>query len=31
MATPLEDEPAETAEKHIAAHGWNIGKHRART
>ena len=29
MATPLEDEPAELAEKHIAAHGWNIGKHRA--
>lgn len=28
MATPLEDEPAEVAEKHIAAHGWNIGKHR---
>ncbi len=29
MATPLEEEPAETAEKHIAAHGWKIGKHRA--
>ena len=29
MATPLEDEPAEVAEKHIAAHGWKIGKHRA--
>ncbi len=28
MATPLEDEPAEIAEKHIAAHGWKIGKHR---
>jgi alkylhydroperoxidase family enzyme len=28
MATPLEDEPAEVAEKHIAAHGWKIGKHR---
>lgn len=28
MATPLEDEPAEVAEKHIAAHGWNVGKHR---
>lgn len=27
MATPLEDEPAEVAEKHIAAHGWRIGKH----
>lgn len=29
MATPLEEEPAEVAEKHIAAHGWKIGKHRA--
>lgn len=27
MATPLEEEPAETAEKHIAQHGWKIGKH----
>lgn len=27
MATPLEEEPAEVAEKHIAAHGWKIGKH----
>lgn len=27
MATPLEDEPAHTAEKHIAQHGWSIGKH----
>lgn len=27
MATPLEDEPASVAEKHIAAHGWKIGKH----
>ena len=27
MATPLESEPAETAEKHIAQHGWKIGKH----
>ncbi|HWI15179.1 MAG TPA: hypothetical protein VNT02_13040 [Burkholderiales bacterium] len=27
MATPLEDEPAGEAEKHIAAHGWRIGKH----
>jgi alkylhydroperoxidase family enzyme len=27
MATPLEDEPAKVAEKHIAAHGWSIGKH----
>ena len=29
MATPLENEPAGIAEKHIAAHGWKIGKHRA--
>lgn len=29
MATPLEDEPAEVAAKHIAAHGWEIGKHRS--
>lgn len=29
MATPLEDEPAEVAEKHISQHGWNIGKHAA--
>ncbi len=29
MATPLEDEPAEVAGKHIAQHGWNIGKHAA--
>jgi hypothetical protein len=28
MATPLENEPAEFAGKHSAAHGWNIGKHR---
>ncbi len=27
MATPLEDEPIEIAEKHIAAHGWKLGKH----
>ena len=27
MATPLEDEPAEVAEKHIAQHGWKLGKH----
>jgi len=27
MATPLEEEPIAIAEKHIAAHGWNIGKH----
>jgi alkylhydroperoxidase family enzyme len=29
MATPLEDEPIAVAEKHIAAHGWNIGKHKS--
>jgi alkylhydroperoxidase family enzyme len=28
MATPLEEEPTEIAEKHIAAHGWHVGKHR---
>lgn len=28
MATPLEEEPAKIAEKHIAVHGWSIGKHR---
>ena len=27
MATPLEDEPIEVAEKHIAQHGWELGKH----
>lgn len=27
MATPLEDEPIEVAEKHIAQHGWVLGKH----
>ena len=27
MATPLEDEPAEVAGKHIAQHGWKLGKH----
>jgi alkylhydroperoxidase family enzyme len=27
MATPLEDEPTEVAEKHIAKHGWKLGKH----
>ena len=29
MATPLEEEPIEVAEKHIAKHGWKLGKHRA--
>jgi len=28
MATPLEDEPIAVAEKHIAQHGWTLGKHR---
>jgi len=27
MATPLEEEPIAVAEKHIAAHGWKLGKH----
>jgi alkylhydroperoxidase family enzyme len=27
MATPLEDEPIGVAEKHIAQHGWRLGKH----
>ena len=27
MATPLEEEPIEVAEKHIAKHGWKLGKH----
>lgn len=27
MATPLEDEPIEVAEKHISQHGWRLGKH----
>lgn len=27
MATPLEDEPIAVAEKHIAQHGWQLGKH----
>ena len=27
MATPLEEEPIEVAEKHIAQHGWRLGKH----
>ncbi len=30
MATPLEDHPAEVAEKHISSHGWSIGKHKPR-
>ncbi len=28
MATPLEEHPIEKAEKHIAQHGWSIGKHK---
>ena len=27
MATPLEDEPLEFGERHLAAHGWDVGKH----
>jgi len=27
MATPLEDEPIAVAERHIAQHGWQLGKH----
>jgi len=27
MATPLEAEPAEVGEKHLAQSGWSIGKH----
>jgi alkylhydroperoxidase family enzyme len=27
MATPLEEHPAEFAERHLAKHGWTIGKH----
>jgi alkylhydroperoxidase family enzyme len=29
MATPLEEEPIHVAEKHIARHGWKLGKHKA--
>ena len=25
MATPLEEEPIEVGEKHLAAHGWRVG------
>jgi alkylhydroperoxidase family enzyme len=28
MATPLEAEPIEVGEKHLARHGWDAGKHR---
>lgn len=27
MATPLEEEPIEVGEKHLAHRGWNVGKH----
>lgn len=27
MATPLEEEPIEVGEAHLAGHGWNVGKH----
>jgi uncharacterized peroxidase-related enzyme len=27
MATPLEDEPIEIGEKHLASQGWSVGKH----
>ena len=27
LATPLEDEPIEFAEKHLAGNGWSAGKH----
>jgi alkylhydroperoxidase family enzyme len=27
MATPLEDEPIEVAEKYLARGGWKVGKH----
>jgi alkylhydroperoxidase family enzyme len=30
LATPLEDEPIEMAEKHAAQHGWRIGIHAPR-
>ena len=28
LATPLEEEAIHVAEKHIAKHGWKLGKHR---
>jgi hypothetical protein len=27
MATPLEEEPTEVGERHLAPHGWSVGKH----
>jgi uncharacterized peroxidase-related enzyme len=29
LAVPLEDEPIAFGEKHLARHGWRVGKHRA--
>ena len=29
MATPLEEEPVEVGEKHLAQRGWSVGKHKA--
>jgi hypothetical protein len=28
MATPLEDEPMQVGEAHLARHGWSPGRHR---
>jgi alkylhydroperoxidase family enzyme len=28
MATPLEEEPVEVGEKHLARTGWSVGKHK---
>ena len=30
MATPLEDEPMQVGEQHLARHGWSPGRHRPR-
>jgi hypothetical protein len=27
MATPLEDEPLQIGERHLARHGWTPGRH----
>ncbi len=29
MATPLEKEPTEVGEKHLAKRGWSVGRHKA--
>jgi len=29
MATPLEEEPVEVGEKHLAKSGWRVGRHKA--